>query len=221
MVLGQDGAEIFAAGVADMDFCPPPAVLQAMADRVAHGVFGYEAVPDGLLPALTDWLKGRQGWHVNPTHILRAPNVLNILAMAACLFTQKGDGIIVQPPDDRRSRPGVDRFGAETRSLNPSRLPLPDDTEASHPKVQELRDLVTWCDGMVWCSPERHGTMTAIMKAQIDWIPLSLDAKKNHLNNRKYGYINPHDNDQPPCPRPCRPRPRCPPVDLSPSGEGR
>ncbi|WP_296709974.1 arsenical resistance protein ArsH [Rhodoblastus sp.] len=68
------------------------------------------------------------------------------------------------------------RLGAETRIYNPSSLPLPDDAGADHPKVQELRDLVTWCEGMVWCSPERHGAMTAIMKAQIDWIPLSLGA---------------------------------------------
>ncbi|WP_417599915.1 arsenical resistance protein ArsH [Pararhodobacter oceanensis] len=65
-------------------------------------------------------------------------------------------------------------LGAETRSFNPSGLPLPDDAEADHPKVQELRDLVTWSEGMVWCSPERHGAMTGIMKTQIDWIPLSL-----------------------------------------------
>ncbi len=70
----------------------------------------------------------------------------------------------------------LQRLGAETRTFNPSGLPLPDDAEAEHPKVQELRDLVTWCEGMVWCSPERHGAMTAIMKAQIDWIPLSLGA---------------------------------------------
>lgn len=68
------------------------------------------------------------------------------------------------------------RLGAETRTFNPSGLPLPDDAEADHPKVQELRDLVTWSEGMVWCSPERHGAMTGIMKAQIDWIPLSLGA---------------------------------------------
>ena len=68
------------------------------------------------------------------------------------------------------------RLGAETRTFNPSGLPLPDDAEADHPKVQELRDLVTWSEGMVWCSPERHGAMTGIMKAQIDWIPLSIGA---------------------------------------------
>jgi arsenic resistance protein ArsH len=70
----------------------------------------------------------------------------------------------------------LNRFGAETKTFNPSGLPLPDDTDADHPKVQELRDLVAWSEGMVWCSPERHGAMTGIMKSQIDWIPLSLGA---------------------------------------------
>jgi arsenical resistance protein ArsH len=67
-------------------------------------------------------------------------------------------------------------FGAETRTFNPSGLPLPDDAEPDHPKVQELRDLAAWSEGMVWTSPERHGAMTGIMKAQIDWIPLSIGA---------------------------------------------
>ncbi|OYN39147.1 arsenical resistance protein ArsH [Escherichia coli] len=64
-------------------------------------------------------------------------------------------------------------MGAEVRIFNPSGLPLPDDAPDSHPKVMELRELVRWSEGMVWCSPERHGAMTGIMKAQIDWIPLS------------------------------------------------
>ena len=66
-------------------------------------------------------------------------------------------------------------LGAEVRFFHPSGLPLVDDNaDASHPKVAELRDLVTWCDGMIWSSPERHGAMTGLMKTQIDWIPLSL-----------------------------------------------
>ncbi|TDX24763.1 arsenic resistance protein ArsH [Modicisalibacter xianhensis] len=65
-------------------------------------------------------------------------------------------------------------YGCEVRTFNPSGLPLPDDTEASHPKVQELRELAEWSEGMVWVSPERHGAMTGLMKTQIDWIPLAL-----------------------------------------------
>ncbi len=64
-------------------------------------------------------------------------------------------------------------MGADVRIFNPSGLPLPDDAPESHPKVMELRELVRWSEGMVWCSPERHGAMTGIMKAQIDWILLS------------------------------------------------
>lgn len=67
----------------------------------------------------------------------------------------------------------LQRLGAETRTFNPSGLPLPDDAEADHPKVAELREAVMWSEGMVWISPERHGAMTGIMKTQIDWIPLA------------------------------------------------
>jgi len=67
-------------------------------------------------------------------------------------------------------------LGAETKFFNPSGLPLPDDAADTHPKVVELRELCTWAEGMVWSSPERHGAMTGIMKAQIDWIPLALGA---------------------------------------------
>jgi arsenic resistance protein ArsH len=70
----------------------------------------------------------------------------------------------------------LDAFGAETRIFDPSGLPLPDDAPATHPKVEALRDMSAWSEGQVWCSPERHGAMTGIMKAQIDWIPLSIGA---------------------------------------------
>jgi arsenic resistance protein ArsH len=70
----------------------------------------------------------------------------------------------------------LEAFGAETRVFDPSGLPLPDDAPDTHPKVRELRELAAWSEGQVWCSPERHGAMTGIMKAQIDWIPLSTGA---------------------------------------------
>jgi len=67
-------------------------------------------------------------------------------------------------------------FGAETRIFDPRGLPLPDGAPETHDKVQELRELAAWSEGQVWSSPERHGAMSAIMKAQIDWIPLSVGA---------------------------------------------
>jgi len=67
-------------------------------------------------------------------------------------------------------------MGADVRIFDPAGLPLPDAVPDSHSKVQELREAAAWAEGMVWTSPERHGAMTGIMKAQIDWIPLSLGA---------------------------------------------
>jgi arsenical resistance protein ArsH len=67
-------------------------------------------------------------------------------------------------------------MGGEVKIFDPHGLPLPDDAPDTHPKVLELRALAQWAEGMVWTSPERHGAMTGIMKAQIDWIPLSIGA---------------------------------------------
>ncbi len=64
------------------------------------------------------------------------------------------------------------RMGAETRIFDPTGLPLPDSVPADHPKVAELRALSQWSEGQVWVSPERHGTITGILKCQIDWLPL-------------------------------------------------
>ncbi|MCL6235107.1 arsenical resistance protein ArsH [Acinetobacter sp. ANC 5579] len=70
----------------------------------------------------------------------------------------------------------LEHFGAEVKIFHPKGLPLPENAETSHPKVQELHELLTWSEGMVWCSPERHGAMSSILKAQIDWIPLAAGA---------------------------------------------
>ncbi len=70
----------------------------------------------------------------------------------------------------------LESMGAETRIFHPAGLPLPDDAPDDHPKVRELRELMQWSEGQVWCSPERHGAMSAVFKAQIDWVPLTLGA---------------------------------------------
>ena len=120
----------------------------------------------------------------------------NLSHVAADLFSQPASGLSALPPRSTHaprilllygsvrersySRLASEEaarllqaMGAEPRTFNPSGLPLPDDALDTHPKVQELRQLVNWSEGMVWTSPERHGAMTGIMKSQIDWIPLA------------------------------------------------
>lgn len=65
-------------------------------------------------------------------------------------------------------------MGCDVRVFNPKGLPLVDDDNEQHQKVTELRDLAMWSEAQIWCSPERHGAMTGLMKTQIDWLPLSL-----------------------------------------------
>ncbi len=64
-------------------------------------------------------------------------------------------------------------LGAEVKLFDPKGLPLVDDDNVDHEKVQELRELSLWSEAQVWCSPERHGNMTGLMKTQIDWLPLA------------------------------------------------
>ena len=87
LVLGEDGEHLFAGGVADMDFKAPQAIRDALQTRLDHGVFGYETISKGLLPSLTGWLRKQHDWHLDESHILIAPNILNALAIAASLFS--------------------------------------------------------------------------------------------------------------------------------------
>jgi arsenic resistance protein ArsH len=66
-------------------------------------------------------------------------------------------------------------FGGEPRIFDPSDLPLPNQIKGdNHPAVRELRELSIWSEGQIWCSPERHGQITGVMKAQIDHLPLNI-----------------------------------------------
>lgn len=83
---------------------------------------------------------------------------------------------LLQPPAGAGGRTPARTLRCRNAIFDPSGLPLPDDAPVEHPKVRELRDLVQWSEGQVWCSPERHGALSAVFKAQIDWIPLALGA---------------------------------------------
>ncbi|VXC12448.1 arsenical resistance protein ArsH [Massilia sp. 9I] len=70
----------------------------------------------------------------------------------------------------------LEHFGAEVKIYDPTDLPMVGSVPETHPKVVELRELFLWSEGQVWCSPERHGAITGVMKNQIDWVPLEQGA---------------------------------------------
>lgn len=119
-----------------------------------------------LLNLQTDKLDKFDSSAFNPVYSTHKPR---ILLLYGSLRTRSFSRLVIE-----ESARILEYLGAEVKIYNPSGLPLPDDSDANHPKVQELRELVTWSEGQVWCSPERHGNMTGIMKTQIDWVPLSL-----------------------------------------------
>lgn len=100
--------------------------------------------------------------------IYRSTHPVKILILYGSLRKKSYSRLVAQ--DARRI---LIKLGAEVKLYNPTDLPLVDEENSSHPKVLELHELVKWSEGMVWSSPERHGSMTGVMKTQIDWVPLS------------------------------------------------
>jgi len=91
-------ADVLPFWVADMDFQAPPVVIEALLERVEHGIFGYEYQKDSYLEALLNWYESRHRWSINPTHIEMCPGVLSAIAILIDQHSKKGDGVIIQPP---------------------------------------------------------------------------------------------------------------------------
>lgn len=84
--------------VADMDFEAPPAVVEAIRRRAAHGVYGYPLIPPSFWQAAIDWLKRRHGWDVRKDWMAKSPGIVPALNYAVRAFTKPGDGVIIQTP---------------------------------------------------------------------------------------------------------------------------
>ena len=95
-LFGRD--DLLPLWVADMDFPSPQPVIEAIAGRARHGVFGYAACTDTYHAAVIRWLGSRHGLAVRKDWIVFCPGVVPALTMAIQAFTQPGDGVIVQQP---------------------------------------------------------------------------------------------------------------------------
>jgi cysteine-S-conjugate beta-lyase len=84
--------------VADMDFPAPPAVIEALSKRIAHGIFGYTVIPDSLKSAVKHWLQSRHQWEIEPSWLSFATGVVPAIAAAIEAFTNEEDRVVVFTP---------------------------------------------------------------------------------------------------------------------------
>lgn len=84
--------------VADMDFQSPPAVIEQLQKRAAHGVYGYEFRPESFFTALEKWYKSRHGWGINREHLEQTPSIMNAISILLDQHSNEGDGVILQSP---------------------------------------------------------------------------------------------------------------------------
>jgi cystathionine beta-lyase len=90
--------DIIPLWVADMDFPPPEAVLEAVRARAAHPIYGYTRAPLEYAEAVSRWCASRQGLDPEPAEILMAPSVMPAISAAIQAFTNKSEGVMIMPP---------------------------------------------------------------------------------------------------------------------------
>ena len=84
--------------VADMDFRTAPAITEALARRVAHGIFGYTRVPEAYYNAVTGWFARRHGWHFKKEWMIYTSGVVPAISAIIKALARPGDKVLVQTP---------------------------------------------------------------------------------------------------------------------------
>lgn len=84
--------------VADMDFATPPFIIEAMARRLRHPVFGYTVVPEDYWTTITKWIDSHHQWKVQESWMRFIPGIVKGIGFVINVFTQPGDKVIVMPP---------------------------------------------------------------------------------------------------------------------------
>lgn len=92
------GEDLLPMWIADMDFEAAPEILEAMAARVNHGVFGYVSTPPAYFNTAAEWTKRRHGHAADADTLVHSPGVVPGLAFLIRIFTERGEKVIIQPP---------------------------------------------------------------------------------------------------------------------------
>ncbi|WP_347338981.1 MalY/PatB family protein [Paenalkalicoccus suaedae] len=96
--LYKSDTELLPMWVADMDFRPPTAVIEALQERITHGVFGYTQIPDSTHQAIKDWYKNRQNFEIETEWITYSSGVVPSIGKTIQAFTEPGENVVVQSP---------------------------------------------------------------------------------------------------------------------------
>jgi len=95
---GLYGDDVLPLWVADMDFASPPAVIEALQQRVAHGVFGYALESRELKELIVERMYSLYRWQIKADDILLLPGVVAAFNLVCQAVTQPGESILIQPP---------------------------------------------------------------------------------------------------------------------------
>jgi cysteine-S-conjugate beta-lyase len=150
-------ADVLPMWVADMDFQPPAAVIEAVKSKVDHGIFGYTFVPFSVTEAVQEWVKKRHGWEITKSSVVYSEGVVPSISTAVRAFTNKGDKVLVHSPV---YTPFFNMVKNNERTLVTSRLLYQDkryeiDFEDFEAKLKEGVKLFILCNphnpgGRVW-----------------------------------------------------------------------
>ncbi|WP_189444039.1 MalY/PatB family protein, partial [Salinicola rhizosphaerae] len=163
----QYDEDVLPLWVADMDFRSPPPILEALADRVDHGVFGYGDTPSRLKRALCAWSRDHYDWAIDEAWQLWVPGVVPALNLAALAFSEPGQGVLTATPIYPPFLSVAKNTGREAQTFElaepsspgqPWRLDLQRLEAAIKPNTRVL----LWCHphnptGRVWRADELEG----------------------------------------------------------------
>lgn len=91
-------ADVLSLWVADMDFPTSPAILEALHNKIDHGIFGYSCLDESFHSALANWMKNEHNFTFERRELVTTPGVVFALASAIKAFTKEGESVLIQTP---------------------------------------------------------------------------------------------------------------------------
>lgn len=151
-IFGRD--DLIPLWVADMDFKSPPAITEALRERVNHEIFGYTISSEAYFQAIRGWLADRHGWQVDKEDICFVPGVVKGFAFAIDQFTEKEDKVIIQPPVYHPFRIVTTSLGREVVNS-----PLLLEDGGYKMDLEGLKSILTHqkCKMLILCNPHNPG----------------------------------------------------------------